>query len=75
LKRSKVDEGPTESLRSASIDVGMVVNNVPIYELRLFASEGMVAKFGQGFDISELERLCDVINDHLDTCSKQSIPL
>jgi hypothetical protein len=66
LKRSKTNEGPTASLRGASIDVEMVVNNVPIYELRLFTSERIVAKFGQGFDVAELEHLRDVINSHID---------
>lgn len=65
LKRTKGKEGPTESLQCATVDVPMVVNGIPVYELQLFAADGKVARFGQGFDVAELEHLSGVINDHI----------
>lgn len=49
----------------ASVEVAMVVHNVPIYELQLFTSDGKVAGFAKGFDVMELEHLSEVINDHI----------
>lgn len=61
---SKKQDGPTETLRGASVDVGMVVNNVPRYELRLFFDGNTIISFGNGLSFDELEYLAGIINEH-----------
>ena len=63
---SKKEDGPTETFRGASVEVGMVVNNVPRYELRLFFG-GNTVSFGKGLSFDELEYLAEAINEH---CAK-----
>ena len=63
---SKTEDGPTETFRGASVEVGMLVNNVPRYELRLFF-DGNTISFGKGLDYDELEYLALTINEH---CAK-----
>eukprot|EP00577_Skeletonema_sp_RCC1716_P020214 CAMPEP_0113422462 /NCGR_PEP_ID=MMETSP0013_2-20120614/28474_1 /TAXON_ID=2843 ORGANISM="Skeletonema costatum, Strain 1716" /NCGR_SAMPLE_ID=MMETSP0013_2 /ASSEMBLY_ACC=CAM_ASM_000158 /LENGTH=310 /DNA_ID=CAMNT_0000310209 /DNA_START=86 /DNA_END=1019 /DNA_ORIENTATION=+ /assembly_acc=CAM_ASM_000158 len=60
---SKKQDGPTETLRGASVEVGMVVNNVPRYELRLYF-DGNTVSFGKGLSVDELEYLAETINEH-----------
>ena len=62
---SKTKDGPTEIIQGASVEVGMVVNNVPRYELRLYLDDGTIS-FGNGLSYDELEYLAEVINDRLD---------
>jgi len=63
---SKKQDGPTEAFKGASVEVGMVVNNVPRYELRLFF-DGSTISFGNGLSFDELEYLAETINEH---CTK-----
>ena len=60
---SKTEDGPTETFRGASVEVGMLVNNVPRYELRLFF-DGDTVSFGKGLSYDELEYLAEKINEH-----------
>lgn len=60
---SKTKEGSTESLKGSSVEVGLVVNNVPRYELRLFF-DGETLSFGSGLSYDELEYLSKTINEH-----------
>ena len=60
---SKTKEGSTESLKGSSVEVGLVVNKVPRYELRLFF-DGETLSFGSGLSYDELEYLSKTINEH-----------
>lgn len=60
---SKTKEGSTETLKGSSVEVGLVVNNVPRYELRLFF-DGETLSFGSGLSYDELEYLSKTINEH-----------
>lgn len=60
---SKTREGSTETLKGSSVEVGLVVNNVPRYELRLFF-DGETLSFGNGLSYDELEYLSKTINEH-----------
>lgn len=60
---SKTKEGSTESLKGSSVEVGLVVNNVPQNELRLFFDGGTLS-FGSGLSYDELEYLSKTINEH-----------
>lgn len=73
MKRSKTKEGPTQSLKGAVVDVAMIVNNVPMYELQLFTVDEKIGSFAKGFDVIELEHLRDVINDYLDGINSASV--
>lgn len=60
---SKTREGSTETLKGSSVEVGLVVNNVPRYELRLFF-DGETLSFGNGLSYDELEYLSKTTNEH-----------
>lgn len=64
---SKKQDGPTDSFLGASVEVGMVVNNVPRYELRLFFDGNSIISFGKGLSFEELEYLAETINER---CAK-----
>ena len=64
---SKKQDGPTETLKVASVEVVMLVNNVPRYVLRLFFDDGKTISFGNGLSFDELEHLAETINEH---CTK-----
>mmetsp|Transcript_17781 Transcript_17781/g.38402 ORF Transcript_17781/g.38402 Transcript_17781/m.38402 type:complete len:210 (-) Transcript_17781:1557-2186(-) len=64
---TKKKEGSTESVKGASVELAMVVNNVGRYQLRLFVDGDNSITFGKDLAREELEYLSRVINDH---CSK-----
>lgn len=68
MKRSNTNQGPTENLKGATVEIAIVVNNVPSYELQLFTNYGKVAGFARGLDLAELEYLSQLINDHIGKC-------
>mmetsp|Transcript_25028 Transcript_25028/g.51921 ORF Transcript_25028/g.51921 Transcript_25028/m.51921 type:complete len:157 (-) Transcript_25028:27-497(-) len=66
------EEGATRFLKGASVNLAVVVNNVPKYELILYYADGddgfgKTARFGRGLDFEELEYLSSIINEH---CAK-----
>jgi hypothetical protein len=63
---SKMHEGPSETFKGASVEVGMVVNNFPRYELRLVFDRNTIS-FGKGLIFDELDFLAKTINEH---CAK-----
>jgi len=65
LKATK-EEQSTESLKGASVDLAMVVNNVGVYQLRLFFDDNASITFGKGMAREELEYISRVIDDHLE---------
>lgn len=69
---SNKEEGATQFLKGASVNLAIVVNNVPKYELLLYYADGddgfgKTASFGRGLDFEELEYLTSIINEH---CTK-----
>lgn len=62
-KLTTTKEGSTDSMKGSSVEVGLVVNNVPRYELRLFF-DGETLSFGSGLSYDELECLSKTINEH-----------
>lgn len=69
---SKKREGATEFLKGASVNLALVVNNVPKYELLLYyvdgeQRDGKSVSFGKGLSLKELEYISGVINDHCAT--------
>ena len=71
---AKREEGSTEMLQNASVELGMVVNNVPKYQLRIVVVDddsgsgtNRSITFGKGLDLAELEYLSQAINEH---CAK-----
>ncbi|KAL7544041.1 hypothetical protein ACHAXR_013480 [Thalassiosira sp. AJA248-18] len=61
---TKKDDGSTESLEGAVVELAMVVNNVGIYQLRLISDGKSSIAFGKGLAREELEYISRVINDH-----------
>ena len=57
----------------ASVDLAMVVNNVPQYQLRVFVDrEKQSINCGKGLALDELEYLAGIINDHIAKLKKSS---
>jgi hypothetical protein len=55
---TKKEEGATESLKGAGVELAMVVNNVGLYQLRLYFDDGNGSvTFGKGLAVEELEYL------------------
>lgn len=69
---TKREEGSTESLKGASVELAMVVNNVGRYQLRLFFDGNDSITFGKGLAVEELEHLSQVINEHFSKLQGQS---
>ena len=69
---TKREEGSTESLKGASVELAMVVNNVGRYQLRLFFDGNDSITFGKGLAVEELEHLSQVINEHFSNLQGQS---
>lgn len=71
LISAKREEGSTEMLGGASVELVIVVNGVPQYEIQLysFRNDGElvrgIASFGRGLDIEELQYLAGMVNNHL----------
>ena len=66
---TRKEEGSTQYLKGSSVELAIVVNNVPKHELKLFA-DGKVISFGRGLAVEELRYISDVINDHCAMFSK-----
>ena len=65
---SKPVDGATDQLQGALVELGIIVNDVPQYELRLYSSQttkGGVTALGLGLPEEELEYLAVEINNHL----------
>ena len=61
---TKREEGATESLKGAEMELAMVVINVGLYQLRLFFDGNGSITFGKGLAVEELEYLSGIINEH-----------
>mmetsp|Transcript_12051 Transcript_12051/g.25664 ORF Transcript_12051/g.25664 Transcript_12051/m.25664 type:complete len:263 (-) Transcript_12051:157-945(-) len=71
--KTKKEEGPTQSLSEATVELAMVVNNVGQYQLRLFfEGNNDSLTFGKGLAREELEDLSRVINGHCATLGESS---
>ena len=67
---SKPVEGATDELQGALVELGVIVNEVPQYELRLYTNNNLrtkdgVTRLGLGLPKEELEYLAVEINNHL----------
>lgn len=73
---TKNQEGSTESLKGAAVELAMVVNGVGRYQLRLFVNNDgndSSITFGNGLRPEELEYVSRVINDHLALLKNQEV--
>lgn len=59
------EDGPTQELEGADVEVVAFVNGVPVHRLVLAASGGRVFGFGDGLDVGELEWIASEVNAHL----------
>ena len=66
LKKSarRVD-GPTGNLMGTSVEVKVVINDVPIYQLQMNRLGDEPIAIGKGLSFEELGYLSALINDHL----------
>jgi|Transcript_4564 hypothetical protein len=68
--KTKREEGNSYSLRGSSVELVMLVNNNPKYELKLFDGDKTIG-IGRGLDVEELEYLSGVINEQISECSRK----
>ena len=59
-------EGSTEDLQGAKVEVPVVVNNVPQYQLSLYDLRKGVVSLGMGLPPEELEKVANDINEYLE---------